>query len=652
MKINTNPKNFITVQTGDTYCNDPSDISAYVNSTFRRFADARKDIEELWLEAWALYFGTPLAIEHQRDNYLKSVGDVNRDWRHRLNTGKAFEIVETICGYLTSATFPNNDWFNVTPISSGYSELARIIKRYVSNKMVEAKFKSHFEMFLRQLLVTGTSVMALPWRYETKPWKRNVRIEREDGEEWVLKEEERIIRNHPEFETLSVFDCFVDPLEPDPNEGDFIRRLIKTKAEVIQCINDGYYSGIEPFDIACMKPYNEYDGKDEQRTLRSFQGINTPEPYSLNDTLEIIEFWGDIHLDGISYFDVCATCIGGNLVRFEPNPFWSGKPFVVGTCIKLPHIPYSMGVLQASLGLLHELNIITNQRLDNLSLAVDSMWTVKQDGILRVEDVYTAPGRVFPVADHDDIRPVPQSNNNFSITYQEAAVLEQSIDRNSGTGNLISANAARSGERVTAAEIQAVRDAGGNRLASIHRHIEDTSLMPILSKVYRSMQQFVTEPEVVRVTGIEPGEFRYYRVGADQLQYDFVFKPIGADHVIDRNKYIQERLDFIQLFAQIPQVANKINYEEILYDILQRYGFDDPDKYLIKEKPQEQLQLEGSSPQTEPTLNDTMYELGGTALQEAMKAQMQMDGGQSFVKDITGLDMYPQSTSATVPEGA
>lgn len=641
-------RNFNTTKTGDetpTQVNEA--IVDYVRTKYEDFSAARGRVEETWQEAWALYLGTPEAVEGQRQNYLYRVGESNYDWRHRLNVGKAFEVVETIHGYLMGAIFPNNDWFSVTPTNSGYAELARVVRKFLSNKLYESRFQSYFSTYLRQLLVTGTSIMALPWRYETKAWKKNVKIERETESGWKTVEETRVVKNRPDFEVLDVFDCFVDPWATNANDGDFIRRLVKTKAEVINCISSGYYKNIEAYDVCCLSPHGGVDPESRKRVLRTYQGVNTTEPYSMTDKVEVLEFWGDVNLDGITYHDVYATVIGDALVRFEPNPFWAGKPFVIGSCFETGHTPYSIGVLEPSLGLLHQLNSITNQRLDNLELAIDEMWVLKQDSSLRPEDVYTEPGKVFLVEEPDDLQPVQRGARDFVVSYQEASLLEQTIDKNSGTGNLISANAARSGERVTAAEIQAVRDAGGNRLSNLHQHIESTSLHEMLRKTHRSMQQFVKDDEVVRVAGSKPGVWNYYKVDAEVLSYDFTVKPVGAGHVTDDSKYVKDRSDFLALVAPIPQMSEKLNWDNLLYDLVQHFSFDDPDSYIKppEETPQPQAPSPGVEGQQGGGLQDELYQLGGKALQQSMGDEFAADGGANFMQQILGVGNGTEPTA-------
>lgn len=642
---------FITTEWGDAPDDLEDAIVGYVLSEHTRYKQQRLQKEDNWLEAWSLYIGTPEAVTFQRQQVLNTLGQVNTDWRHRINVGKGYEVVETIHGYLMQAIFPNNDWFNAVPVSPGYAELARVVKKYTTNKLMDSKFRAHFENFLRQLLIVGNSVLALPWRYETKPWKKNVKVTYPVMDEfgfWGEKSkyetriEERVIRNCPEFETLDMFDCFLDPSATDPNEANFIRRIIKSKAEVIQCIKRGHYKNVNGYDVVNLKPYETCDSDKE--TLRYFQGVETDNPYRMGDTVEVLEYWGDVHLDGVTYHDVTATVLGSQLVRFEANPFWAGKPFIVGSCVPLMQTPYALGVLEPNSGLLHQLNIITNQRLDNIELSIDEMFTLRSDGVLQPDDVYTEPGKVFLVGDHTDLQPVPRNTQHYTVTYQEASVLEQTIDRNSGTGALISANNARSGERVTAAEIQAVRDAGGNRLSNLHKHVEDTTLLPILAKVYRSMQQFVTEPEVVRVAGAEPGSFDYFDIEPEDLGNDFVLRPVGADHVTDKTRYIKDRLEFLQAVANIPQMAQLINYEALLYDLVQHFGFDDPDSYVTKpQQPMPQAGAEGAEAVppavSEPTLADQMREVGGKGLEVAMQNEMSRNGGTEVAADVFGIDV-------------
>lgn len=681
---------FITVRTGDEIPQDlPKAIAAYVRDEYQTYSQAREQKEATWLECWAAYLGSPESTDYIRGQMIRSVGNTETNWRHKINVGKAYENVETINAYLQSAFFPNRDWMDVVPQINGYADIAKLVKKYLVGKLESCTFKSHWDMFIRQMLVCGNSVLALPWRIETRKWKKKVKRRHAalgtTGEaekvEFAVVEEQRIVKNAPEFETLDMFDCYLDPFATDPNEAALIRRVLRSRAELIADLRAGVYvnGDVTALDVVKCKQYERASGskslsESRKDSLQHFQGIKV-EPYQMTDQVELLEYWGDVHLDGITFRDVVVTVLGGKLLRFETNPYWCGKPFVVGTCIPVVRSPYAMGTIEPSLGLLHELNIITNQRLDNLEVSSDSMFTLRADDILQPEDVYTKPGKVFVVSDHNALQPVSMPQN-FTITYEESGVLENRIDKNTGTGAFIGVGQGRSGERVTAQEIQAVRDAGGNRLSGIHKHIEQTALLPCLEKVMRLIQEFTTEDEVVRVSGKVPGSYEYYKVGPPELCNEYHLAPVGADHVADKEDALNKRMAFLDIVGRFPdQFATHINFYELLTQVARYFGFDDYETFIQENYNQQQQQpeelpvdpeqmqamLEDVGSTQQPTLPDgtpmeeiptdpmekAAYEMGGFAGVDALRGQMAADGGQSLFNQLA--QMQP-SVAALPPE--
>lgn len=348
--------------------------------------------------------------------------------------------------------------------------------------------------------------------------------------------------------------------------------------------------------------------------------------------VEIFEYWGDAVVNNVVYKDIVVTWSNDKILRFENNPFWYGKPFIVGTYIPVVRAATALGALEPSLGMLHELDIITNQRLDNLELSVDTMWEHVDDGTLTSDDIWTQPGKVFTVAQEGTIKPI-EIRNNFNVTYTESGLLEQRIDKNIGTGNLISANTARSGERVTAAEVQATRDAGGNRLSSVHKHLEQTALMPTLDKIFKSYQQFVRDDEVVRLPGTKPGDFDFVQVGEEEFMNEFKFMPVGADHIANKEFEVNQRLTFLSVVSQNPEMSQHINYRNFMIDLARRMQLDDIDQFINAEQPE-------VLPQEAPpsTIRDEVASELGQAEADALQGNFQADGGASLMQQAFGVN--------------
>ncbi len=91
-------------------------------------------------------------------------------------------------------------------------------------------------------------------------------------------------------------------------------------------------------------------------------------------------------------------------------------------------------------------------------------------------------------------------------------------------------------------------------------------------------------------------------------------------------------------------MAQLINYEALLYDLVQHFGFDDPDSYVTKPKqpvPQEAVAGAEALPPavSEPTLSDQMREVGGKDLEMAMQNEMRRNGGAEVAADVFGVDV-------------
>lgn len=640
-------------------------IARYVLDRMSTFQNIREEVEESWLECWAKYLNTPNTDSALKASTLKRVGDVETEWRHRLTGAKAYEAVETIVGYLMAATFPNRDWFGVDPVgphTDDNLQLARLIKRHVTNKLDESGFKSQWAIFLRQLVITGTSVIALPWRTDTTYGHEHVKIDVYDDDDDVLAGgntqygvNEYVYNTYdaPNIEVIDVLDCYIDPTVTDPNQGAFIRKLRKTKHELLAAAKSGDYD-VDPKDIIDYKCDDLYDTSSSRRnTLRTYEGLQTHE-WNPSEMVELIEYWGDLYDEetGDCQYNMVVTLMGETVLSCEPSPYWCNKPFIIGTYSMTGHSPYGFGGIQPVLGLLHQLDIVTNQRLDNLELAINNMWTLKSDGVLQPDEVYTEPGRVFQVSDHGDLQPLASQAQAWTVTYQEAGLLEQTVDKSFGTGNYISSNQQRNGERVTATEVAAVRDAGGNRLSTVHKHIEETALIPFLAKLFAMVHQFTVEPVVVRVAGDGADEYGYWELEPTDFNMPVKLRPVGSDNVIERKAYVQARLEFVQAVSGLPDVAARLNMDMFLTDLLNHWGFDEPERYLKKAEPQQAQQVMPTPTSGNPLVDAVQSgELPNVGMANALQQQVSADGGMEMMNQLmSGTTLSPNTDTQVQQE--
>lgn len=660
MKISFSPDHLLMTKTGDnvglrTAQERANELHQVLLSIQRSFQDRRRVKTDRMLECWAAYLGTPEAQDYLRaDAIRRTVGDVEKDWRHKINSGKAYDIVETIVGYLMGATFPNKDWFDMVPqaplgMDEEYAAFVRVMKAFLNGKLEESHFKTKWETFLRQLVITGTSVISLPWVLDTRPTYKNVKVR--VGERDVIRQEtvQKVIYNAPMINVEDMLDLYLDPDADDPNCADMLRRMVKTKAEVMRLIENETYNLADKEDIKRCKYFQR--GKSDNRIqFEHFQGISGQQDWHPSDKVEVWEFWGKLQLQDMELADVVVTFTDNTILRCETNPYWGGKPFIVGTFTQVLNSPYGMGALEPALGALHAKDIIANNRLDAIEITVNPMWMFRNDGTVDPNDIYSEPGRLIPVSDMNSISPMPIDRNFQGMSVQEETLLEQKIDKTTGTGAFVGSGVGRSGERVTATEVQAVRDAGGNRLSNVHAHIEDTSLLPFLQRAYQYAQQYVVDPEIVRARGNVADEWWYAEVGIDQLSIDFSVLPMGSKHVADKEFELRMRSEWIATITSVPEMAQLVNWGEVAKDVTARFTGEEAKRFIM-DAPPEQPAPEEPSPQDQlaamqaeqamaPTPQEVMVEgagqVGGKELAMALQGQIAADGGQQALGGMMG----------------
>jgi hypothetical protein len=579
---------------------DHGAVLNYVNSKLNDMKNSRIEVEETWVESWAQYLATHAAQNELRAQQIKSVGNVGTDWRHKIDRGKAFEIVETIHAYLMGALFPNENWFDIEPRNPSDTDLLRVLRKFLRDELKDLEFDIKFDDFVRQLIITGNSCLFFPW---------------DDDDDAV------------EIELVNVFDFWLDAAGKDPSDTNVVRRVMMTRAEVMEKTKSDEFPLTDEYEVLKVhgtRSYNKFD------KVRQFQGLQSVERNSVDEFCEIYEYWGCIIIDGCEYEDVVVTFADNLLLNIQPNLYKSGTPMIYCNFIPVVDMVYGIGALQSSLGMIHVLNILTNQRLDGIELTTSPMWTKKPSSTLDAEDLYVEPGRVLEVEDHDDVRPMPPSQWNIQTSYEEANYMESSIDKNAATGPLIGAGMGRSGERVTAAEIAAVREAGGNRLSGIHRRLEKRGLTKAIDKIFNIYRQYKSKAAIVRYAGDEAGKFDYARITRSDL-VEVRVDAKGSDHVIEKRKALQDIYDFLGAVNQDSEMATLIDKEAVLRRVMRHLPFDDPQEFLKTKKAPE----------------NPIRQMGGQSAVNAIEQQMQTDGGNQLLNQLK--DSYGQP--ATITDG-
>jgi hypothetical protein len=565
--------------------NTPEELQAIVSQEKL----VRQQLTDKWLSLWTLYKTRPIKVA------------ADDGWQSKLNDGRVFEIVETVGAYLRNALFFSDNWFAIESNEPGLGEVLPLVNSFVVNSLNRSNFRREFTVFITQLLLTGFSAIIPFWDETT---------------------------DNISFRAINSYDLHIETSQRyDAGSSYSFREVELNEATYVSWCEAGLLD-------ASPDDWSAYASSQQERDSDNFINRDTI-PVANKESVLVCEYY-------------CP--LSKTLTRLiEDEVVWQEEvdycPWLVGLLFETPDDSYALSLIDSSLGLILANNILHNRRLDNMALSVDNMWMFVDDGVTNPEDIKSEPGKVLVVGSPDSLVPMRPPANNFNITYQEEQVLDQRIDRNIGT---ISTKSFRTGERVTAEEIKSIKDAGGNRLTDVYEHIEQTIVIPLLYRCLNIFKDNLSKSKIVKLASSKPNVYEYFKLLPEDLTHDFSLKITGTQSVINRDRNISLLTEFLTLVANVPQFQELVDYTNLYTDLLVKFGFDDPQRYLIKPK-----EGAGEAPQPQTPIQSMAGEaaaIGGSPMAGAVQDIAARGDALELVSSMGG--QLPGATSELSPDQA
>lgn len=388
-------------------------------SRFNQWKSARQPLESKWRECWDAY------LCHM-ENFSADVHGAGPD-RSRVMRPVLYEAVEGIHSNLLNALLPSDErFFSVLGKRESDHQQAEIIEGFLRHRLEDLGFSERYAQFLKQAIITGNSVAAVPWvqRHRRQQVAKPIEVLGVPIGE-TLVEEDVLTYNGPEFDVIDMFNFYVDPNATRFEDAMAIHRLERPLRHV-QNLPEVYTntSGLKGMAT----------GSDNPVTHRSHTSQTQQAADAIEPMVELLEIWGDFVVGKQTFENyVCVIANGERMIRFEPNPYHHGmKPFVFTGLIPVPNEIYGIGAIEKCLGLQHAINTLTNQKLDVINISINNPFTyLINDDVFDPNTVVTRPGALIPVKNHDTLKPI-QYLNNFTVAFDEIADLKGEVEHATG----------------------------------------------------------------------------------------------------------------------------------------------------------------------------------------------------------------------------
>jgi hypothetical protein len=393
--------------------------------------------------------------------------------------------------------------------------------------------------------------------------------------EQIEPTESEIIEDRPFVERVSVFDILVDPDATDLSDAGWIAQRVVRPLEEVKA-DERYKSG--------ARRRLESDGASVWHIENSKNKVTAD--------AERVTLW--------EYYDLRRKTVGvfaesfdGWLLDPVELPYVYGHPFVMIRDYNVPDQFYPIGELEAIEPLQNELNETRSSMVrarktdirkwiakkDALTPnAIDSLKSDRDNTVVVIED----PN--IPLA--EVIAPLP-SNTPQAALYQHSEVVLADIDRVSGVSEY--ARGELPEIRRTATEASIIQDAANARAADKLDTVQ-LAIAEIGQRLVQLGQQYMTQPQTARITGMNGGE-AWFEFEREDIDGEFDFN-VEAGSTQPKNETFrrQSALQLLQTVGPLME-AGIVNPVAIAEHVL-RDGFDisNPEKFIIQPDPEAQDQ--------------------------------------------------------------
>ena len=288
--------------------------------------------------------------------------------------------------------------------------------------------------------------------------------------------------------------------------------------------------------------------------------------------VELIEYWEDDRVVTVANREF--------IVRDEPNPYnHQMKPFIKVVDQSVPKEFLGIGELEPIETLQYELNDRRNQRMDNVTLALNRMWKVKNGANVDENELVSDAGGVVHTDDMNGIE-VLQMPDVTGSSYQEETLIKGDIQQTTGVSDFTRGVGSDALANDTATGISLIQEAGNARFRQKIRNLENA--LEVLGQMMVDLNaQFIDEEKTLRLMG--DNGLQWLEVRPEDLRSDFDVM-VQSGSTLPSNEAVEKKqvMELYQIFAGDPEV----NQSELKRRVMEAFGVKNIDKLLGSETDQ------------------------------------------------------------------
>ena len=532
------------------------------------------------------------------------VGGEQTDWRARIFVPYSFGTIETAVPRLVFSLFGQRPFVRMVGRDVSDHENASKVTSLLDYDMERAEVDYKSILSFKSFLKYGITIGRVTYKREIiqQPYEAvHVRPEFDPTTGEYLYARKEIVQttravkkfDGPWFEPVSVFNFFPDPLFYEIEDMRYVGELQLTSISALKQENENYRS---------------LTGKDLYKNLDDIKGLPQGQALQgaatwLGDPKEVTaevfgygsQMSGRFGMTGsrqlaedevwlIHYWqpDRYAVLANGlTIIRDGDNPYMDQEvPYFAANCFPIEFEFFGQGMLHAAEGIQEELNAWRSIGIDQGKLNLMKPIAYDAEAGLTDLDFDLFPGAAVPVR-FENGKPLavplfPRDTLPPEMWQMESMLLRDWQNALGINDYMIGGGPGQAG---TASEAQMITAAASTRFKLQSFIGQERFLKRLAKKMFSRRQQYLDQYEVFRILGREGYDFP--ELGPEDIAGDYDFIPMGS--VTGPNKEVerQQLIQFLTVAAGNPVMAQRINWEEILNELVIKFDFPFPHRFIL-----------------------------------------------------------------------
>lgn len=501
--------------------------------------------------------------------YRSHLEEANYPWQSTLWIPYSFSTIETLAPRMVS----NKPQIDIMPREPGDVAYAKVMADLVDFQWDQMEMQVKLPDIVKSMLLYGTAIVKIGWLTEKETKEVEEDVDESFPELGKVKVKQEVTEyDGPTVELVDLYDFFVDPKAVDMDSARWvIHRTYKTLKDLKELQRQGVYKNINLIERKAKVVESDNQKSERYSTLGA--SIPTDNVNEENEKVELLEYWEDNKVITLANRKV--------VIRDDKNPFKHGKkPFVRIVDQSVPHEFYGIGELEPIESLQYELNNRRNQRMDNVTLALNRMWKIKNGANVDEDELVSDAGGVIHTDDMNGVEEVLMPDVTSS-SYQEETIIKGDIQQTTGVSDFTRGVGSDSLGNDTATGISLIQEAGSSRFRLKIQNLEEMGIKKIGQMLVSMNEQFIDEEKVIRIVGNEGIRFMSLRPEDLKGNFDVVVQA-GSTMIVNEAVRRKQVMEMYQVFSQDPE----INQVELKRMVLEAFGEKNIEKLLPITQPE------------------------------------------------------------------